>query len=687
MKSPGASNDESVPEEAVKVDIVLEGKMSDALLDSCASVSVIDLKTLQDKQLKWKLVPWQESVKSFDNSSRKTVGYVHLDVGIGSQRTVPQKFTVIKCKEPITILLGRDFLHKHNSTEFNWEKGQIRINKEWITPHLWLRGGSPSARVAATHTSEAPIQFDINPDLNNDQKSQLLSLLREYEDCFALNPKKPSATSMGEHVIETLPGAQPRKAKRYRMSPQQEEEVTQQSDEMLKNGIIRPSNSPWAHNVILVKNGRTGKVRFVIDYRPLNEVTVKDAYPMPNVREIVDKMRGSKYFCKMDMASAYWAVPIKEEDREKTAFMTPRRLYEMCVTGYGLCNSQATYQRIMDDTLSGLENTASFIDDVNTFNNTFDDMLTTLRQTLDRLRAAKLQMRTEKCKFGYTEIDYVGYHISSKGLSPIQANIEAITSFPAPTNIKELERFVGMSGYYREFMPRMAEFAEPLNRLRKKGQPFVWSDECEAAFKQIKLCLASPPVLAFPDWSAPFYIEAEACDHSVGGTLSQKDDRTGKLRPLGYFSIALEKSQKHYDARHKECWALVAGTRKWSAYCRAATKVMLVSDHNPLRWLRDQTDPRGKFARWLMELEHIPYQIVYRNGLDHTVPDCLSRASNAKHDAEICDEEEHFENRIFAIRSSDPWLKRVAEAQKEDEAVNSAIQTTAGTPQIPYRSV
>ena len=249
------------------------------------------------------------------------------------------KFKVMKCKEPIPTLLGRDFLYQHKSTEFNWETGRIRINEEWITPHLWARGGTQSDRVALiSGSSNEPIKFNINPNLTADQKARLLALLHEYEDCFAQNPKKPSATSMGEHVIETVPGTQPRKAKRYRMSPQQEEEVVKQSDEMLRNGIIRPSNSPWAHNVILVKKP-DGGTRFVVDYRPLNEVTVKDAYPMPNIREIVDKMQGAKYFCKMDMVSAYWAVPIKEEDREKTAFMTPRHVYEMCVTGYGLCNS------------------------------------------------------------------------------------------------------------------------------------------------------------------------------------------------------------------------------------------------------------------------------------------------------------------------------------------------------------
>ena len=187
------------------------------------------------------------------------------------------------------------------------------------------------------------------------------------------------------------------------------------------------------------------------------------------------KKKGSKFFCKMDMASAYWSVPISEEDREKTAFMTPRGLYEMCVTGYRLCNSQATYQRVMDKAFDGVDSAASFVDDVSTFNASFEEMLVTLRETLERLRAANLQMRCDKCKFGYTEIDYVGYHISSQGLSPIYDNVKAILEFPAPTNRKELERFLGMAGYYREFLPRMAELAHPLNRLRKKGQPFAWA--------------------------------------------------------------------------------------------------------------------------------------------------------------------------------------------------------------------
>ena len=183
-----------------------------------------------------------------------------------------------------------------------------------------------------------------------------------------------------------------------------------------------------------------------------------------------------------------------------------------------------------------------------------------------------------------------------------------------------------MAGYYREFIPHMARIVEPLNHLRHHGEPFDWKDEHQEAFEQLKRSLASPPVLVFKDWSKPFYIEADACDVSVGGTLSQLNDLAGVLQPIGYYSSALDVHQRNYSPEECECWSLLKASRKWITYCRAASKVIPITDHNPLEWLRAQKGPRGKFSRWLIELEELPYKILYRNGLDHTVPNCMSRA-------------------------------------------------------------
>ena len=295
----------------------------------------------------------------------------------------------------------------------------------------------------------------------------------------------------------------------------------------------------------------------MIDYRKLNDVAIKDSYPMPNVREIIDKMQGSRYFSKMDMASAYWAVPIKESDLEKTAFMTPRHLLEMCVTVFGLCNSQPTYQRIMDSTLEGLDHVDSFVDDVCAYTQTFDEMLETLRKVFDRMQLANLQMRVDKCHFGYNSIDFVGHVISNQGISPAKENIQAVLEFPESKRLKELVPVLGMASYYRDFVKNMADIVEPLSRFRREGQPFEWTEECKVAFSALKHSLTAPPVLIYPDWTKPFVIEADASDVAVGGTLSQHDSDDKVLEPIGYFSSSVDVHQRNYSAGERECWVLL----------------------------------------------------------------------------------------------------------------------------------
>ena len=176
-----------------------------------------------------------------------------------------------------------------------------------------------------------------------------------------------------------------------------------------------------------------------------------------------------------------------------------------------------------------------------------------------------------------------------------------------------------MANYYREFIQHFARKAEPLNRLRRAGQPFEWSDECSKAFKDLRPNLSSPAVLAYPDWENAFYIEAYMCDASVGRTLSQLNKDRQILQPVGYFSSSLDRHQRNYSPGERECWALIACTRKWRTYCQAAAKLCLITDHNPLKWLREQKDPCGKYARWIVELEALPYKIISQNGLDHIV--------------------------------------------------------------------
>ena len=261
--------------------------------------------------------------------------------------------------------------------------------------------------------------------------------------------------------------------------------------------------------------------------------------------------------------------------------------------------------------------------------------------------------------------------------SPITENISAILAVQIPTDLPSLTRFLGMANYYRDFVPQMSSIAEPLNKLRQDGRPFEWTEECENAFKSIKEKLASPPVLAYPDWSQPFYLEADACKSAIGGVLSQLDAKTNKLRPLGYYSALLDAAQQNYSPTERELWGLVASSRKWRTYCRAAFKIVLVTDHNPLRWLRDQKDPTGKYGRWLLKLEELPYEISYRNGLDHLVPDFITRLADSKIDEEVSDVRKYLENRIFSVgqqTSTEEWQRTIRVEQNNDAAISFAMQ-------------
>ena len=234
---------------------------------------------------------------------------------------------------------------------------------------------------------------------------------------------------------------------------------------------------------------------------------------------------------------------------------------------------------------------------------------------------------------------------------------------------------MGMVGYYQEFIKGMAEISEPLNRLRCEGQPFVWTGDCQKAFESLRTCLVEPLVLIFSDWREPIYLEADASHVSVGETLAQRDKTTGLLKPIGYFSNSLDKHQRNYAPREQEAWGLVAAIRKWRPYCRAASKIYLVADHDSLKWLRTQPDPRGKFGWWLIELEELNYEITPRNGLDHVVSDCMSRSQYSEDNEEIQDNEHFLENRIFAVNAilKNEWIKRIKTEQEIDSAISFAI--------------
>ena len=609
---------------------------------------------------------------------------------MGDNQILEHTFGVLEDDCPIHIL-GRDFLRRFGSTEFNWESKSIRLGKIWKKGDSVIQGSDIFARsYVAELDSDDDIKIErdiaqripvkINPELPCQKQQALLDLCEEFSDVFAINTKSPQVTLIAKHTIDTG-NSQPIRNKQRRVSPTVQYHINEQVEEMLSNGICQPSDSPWSSPVILITK-KDGGTRFVIDYRGLNSVTRKDAYPMPNPRDILDKLSGSRIFSTLDCCSAYWAVPVDENDIWKTAFSTSRGHFEMLRMPFGLCNSQATYQRVIDKALKNVECTDTYVDDILVHSPKFEKRLSSLRAVLTRLRNTRIQLRPEKCSLGFDEIEFIGHVLTPHGHKPLPSTVIRINSYIPPHNKKGMQRFLGLVNFYREYIPDFSRIAEPLYRLTRKDVLWEWNSSVLESFEKLKRYLTdSPLLLTYPRWDEPFYVQTDASKTGVGGILSQKDP-IGPLKPLAYFSSGLNKSQRNYSATELECWALIAAARKFDVYLKAARKIYFITDHNPLVWLRRQQDPRAKFARWIQEIEGLDYEIKYTKGSENCVADFLSRL-DSEIDPKINDESEHFERFVYHVSSTSPdLLAFIKDEQSHDKSITYAYDQTLRTGRV-----
>ena len=299
--------------------------------------------------------------------------------------------------------------------------------------------------------------------------------------------------------------------------------------EMLKNDIIQPSNSPWSSPIILVCK-RDGSTRFCIDYRKVNSVTRKDAYPLPRVDDILDTLGGSKWFSTLDLKSGYWQVKVDSSSREKTAFTTSEGLYEFKVMPFGLCNAPATFQRLMNRVLCDVNwvECLVYIDDTVVIGLTFEQHLSNLGTVLSRLRQAGLKLQPAKCKLCQKEVRFLGHVISENGIATDPEKTAVIATWPVPESKKNIQQFLGLANYYRRFIKDFGTKAKPLQRLLEKNIAFEWTQQCQGAFDHLRKCLMTTPILAFPDHSRHFMLDTDASDTGIGAILSQVQDDGGE---------------------------------------------------------------------------------------------------------------------------------------------------------------
>ena len=398
----------------------------------------------------------------------------------------------------------------------------------------------------------------------------------------------------------------------------------QQVKEMLRDGVIRSSSSPWASPVVMVKK-KDGSMRFCVDFRQMNDATIKDAHPLPRIDDTLESLYGAQYFTTLDLKSGYWQVPIKEEDKEKTAFRTSSgQLYEFNQLPFGLCNAPATFSRLMDRTLAGLAWNIClyYLDDIIVFSATWAEHIQRLKAVFERLRRANLKLGARKCTLAAREVSFLGYKVTPEGLEPEARLMEAISKLPPPINVVEVRSFLGLVGYYRRFVKKFSDKAAPLNALLRKEQAWKWTEDCQNAFETLKGEIAARPVSAYPDFSKPFRLYTDASNIGLGAILAQKQQ--GKEKIICCASRTLNNAESNYSTTKKECLAVVWGVQVFRPFL-VATHFEILTDHYALQWLRSMKSTSAILHRWAAALEDYRFTILHRPGKLQGHVDALSR--------------------------------------------------------------
>jgi hypothetical protein len=503
--------------------------------------------------------------------------------------------------------------------------GHISYEKamEDIPTEKSVNAVSESKPLSAAEIEEIMSQVKINPKLPAEQQLKLKTLIRKYIQVFRKNFDNATVANVVEHSINTT-ATDPISQKPYRASAKEQKIIQEEVAKMLKMGVIRSSKSPWSSPVVLVTK-KDGSIRFCVDYRKLNTVTINDAYPIPNIEDNLNLLRGKKFYSSMDAINGFFQIPMKKSDIDKTAFVTADGLYEFLVMPFGIKTNSSCFQRMMDHVLQGIryDFVLAYIDDILCYSDDFNQHLKHLEVLFERLATSNVKLKVSKCVFGVSEVLYLGYKVSSSGISPDDSKIKAVLDFKVPTNVTELRSFLGLCNYYRKFVRNYSHIAKPLHDLTGIRVEWNWGPTQISAFETLKKLLVSAPILRLPDFNRPFILQTDASLRQVGAVLSQNFD-DGE-HPILYLSRRLTKSECNYSTGDREFLAMYWSIRTLRNYL-FGQEFQVVTDHKPLIYWANYRDMDGRIARWALKLQPYTFSVAYRPGLSHGNADALSRA-------------------------------------------------------------
>ena len=452
------------------------------------------------------------------------------------------------------------------------------------------------------------------------QRKELAEVITQYREVF---PDVPSKTNLIEHDVDVGDSA-PIKQHPYRVSPMKKELLDKEVQYMLENDIIEESQSNWSSPCILVPK-HDGGFRFCTDFRKVNDKTKSDSFPIPRIADCIDQIGNAKFVSTFDMLKGYWQVPLTQRAREISAFVTPSGLYQYKVMPFGMKNAPATFQRMVNKLVRNIDGCEGYIDDVVIFSDNWSDHIRQIERFFQIMREAKLTINLMKSEFGKATVKYLGHIVGQGQVRPLDAKIQTIVKYPIPTSRKELARFLGMAGYYRNFCLNFSDIAAPLTNLLSKKVKFVWTDDCQMAFDKVKLLLQKSPVLKSPDYEKPFKLIIDSSDVGTGSVLVQEAS-DGLDHPVSYFSKKFLKYQKNYSVVEKETLGLVLALEHFDVYLGSTPfKIKVYTDHNPLTFLKTMKNKNQRLVRWSLALQEYNLEIQHIPGSENVVADALSR--------------------------------------------------------------
>ena len=668
------------------VTIKVKEQEMECLLDTGATVNVMSWKQFL-KLDNVQLDKADDTLRCANDSTLETRGKAVIPVEIGSI-CLMVKFTIVQHMSPEVI--GGIGLQQQFGIELNWSTEAGTNERQDHICNIEAKFGRTINDLERFQRAEKALKLD-NPIL--------IDIVKRNQNVFMADKWDIGCTTLVKHRIETR--GKPINVRPFRQAVNLEDKIDEAIRNLWENKIIKKCNSPWNTPLVCVWKKEKQDIRLCLDFRQLNLVTERQAFPMPNINELLDRLSGARYFSSIDLGNAYYQVELEEDSKEKTAFSTKTGQYCFNRMPFGIAAAPGTFQELMGKVLEGIKCAVVYLDDILVFTDTTNKHYEVLNEVFSKVEKAGLRINPEKCHILKKEVKFLGHVINGSGIQTDPSKLEAIKSFQRPNCPKSLRSFLGICNYYRRFIKNYANKSRALEELSgRNNKKLIWTEACSSAFEEMKRALTSSPVLGYPDFRREFILDTDASFNTIGAVLSQKDD-FGHEKVIAYGSHAMNSHEKGYCITRKELLAIYYFCQHFNHYLYGK-RFTIRTDHKAITFmLRTKKPITTQFQTWINYLSSLDINLEYRRGINHTNADMLSRNScgtctQCLMEHEDAKTEKMKTRRINAVEKIEDcrWQKNsleIDQLKKEIEEVsnwkfildNNIVKTNAGKIWIP----